>query len=470
MCMSLLLRSARGFSYFFKLLLLLQFSAVLAPLAGAFMVHQYSYPEHDEFKATLTAGVLRSAFHDLSTTTFDFGFTPEIRDLIEPTYLEWDMGLNREAIDDTWENKKFRFPLTVYARFGRAPLLFLIPGLGSDNKTDLAHYVAEQVYRMGYHVVIVPNNFHYRFAWGASRSGVVGDIDVDARDMYRAMHYIKKRLQREYRLPVSGYSLAGYSAGGYLAAALAKMDESKKQFRFQKVVALNPPINMRYAIDRLQLLHGKETEEATFIESGLKAFSQILDYSFNNFLTKPGYFARYFRQVTLDRVEAKKVVSFILSDSVGELAQNVALIQREESRRKGRRDLRLPEKVDSWQQYLEQVVQPYWRSRQKASARRFERRYQAETIFRYLEGLQRKDRFYLIHNADDFLVSGPQLIRVNRQLRRGNLIVYPHGGHLGNLWHPVNQRVLRRILEVKNKNRTRPTKVYRYGEFELRKK
>jgi hypothetical protein len=53
--------------------------------------------------------------------------------------------------------------------------------------------------------------------------------------------------------------------------------------------------------------------------------------------------------------------------------------------------------------------------------------------------LQEKKHIFLMHNLDDFLVSNANLIYLEK-LFGNRATIYPHGGHLGNLWYPQNKR------------------------------
>jgi hypothetical protein len=51
-----------------------------------------------------------------------------------------------------------------------------------------------------------------------------------------------------------------------------------------------------------------------------------------------------------------------------------------------------------------------------------------------------------MHTTDDFL-AGPKSIEQLKDVLGDHVILYPYGGHLGNLWFPQNRATVRRLLK-----------------------
>ncbi len=58
-----------------------------------------------------------------------------------------------------------------------------------------------------------------------------------------------------------------------------------------------------------------------------------------------------------------------------------------------------------------------------------------------LEQLRRNPRVHLMHNADDVLAD-PASIAELKAAMDDRMIVYPLGGHLGNLWYCANREAI----------------------------
>jgi hypothetical protein len=97
-------------------------------------------------------------------------------------------------------------------------------------------------YQAGFHVISINSPTHMNFIVNASENSMPGDVREDARDLYRVMRQAWKKVRGE--VEVSSFALAGYSLGGIQAAFVSMLDEEQKRFDFQKVLLINPPVNL----------------------------------------------------------------------------------------------------------------------------------------------------------------------------------------------------------------------------------
>lgn len=405
--------------------------ALLAGSANATYFENYSYPEKNAYRATLAAATLRSDRQDVRN------YKPVVQ------RRSWDMYLKRRAFDQSQLKADYRFPVTMYLHRKRAPLMILLPGLNSSPNTPLSAYVAETVFKMGYHVVVVPSNFHWTFAYSASRSGVVGDIKRDAKDMYRALRVVKTWVVKHYGTPITSVNLMGYSAGGYMAAALAVEDERQRRLNFGKIVSLNPMYNIDHSIRFLQRIQQRYGGPSSGLK--LRALGEIRGYAKNNNIHSRDYIRNFYRQLSLNTRESKQAIVYSFSDGVDTLSRNVSYVYRKEQQRRGQRATRLPAKVSDWSAYVNHVLRPYSIRHLGYSSRSFRNKVRNENIMSYIRQLKDRSNFYMFHNVDDFLITRDQAFRLNNMLGR-NMYLYPYGGHFGNFWHPVNKSHLREVL------------------------
>ena len=59
------------------------------------------------------------------------------------------------------------------------------------------------------------------------------------------MELIRRQLERE--IEISRYDLAGYSLGATHAAFVARLDDQRRAFGFERVLLINPPVNLARA-------------------------------------------------------------------------------------------------------------------------------------------------------------------------------------------------------------------------------
>jgi hypothetical protein len=65
-----------------------------------------------------------------------------------------------------------------------------------------------------------------------------------------------------------------------------------------------------------------------------------------------------------------------------------------------------------------------------------------------LDRLRDNPRVYIMHNSDDFLTNRKSIDELKAALD-DRLVLYPYGGHLGNVWYPQNKREALNILKTK---------------------
>ena len=130
-----------------------------------------------------------------------------------------------------------------------APMLFIIAGTGAEYKSPNMLDLQKVFYKAGFHVICISSPTHMNFVVNAG-SGMPGNTPEDAKDLYRVM--IKAdAYAREKKVDISGYALTGYSLGGIESAFIAKLDEERKLFNFDRVLLLNPPSNV---VDSITIL------------------------------------------------------------------------------------------------------------------------------------------------------------------------------------------------------------------------
>src|SRR4029453_15262324 len=61
--------------------------------------------------------------------------------------------------------------VALYRKNHSAPLLFILPGIGSNPYFGVATYLAYLFYQEGSHIVILPSPISWNFALSVSRSG-----------------------------------------------------------------------------------------------------------------------------------------------------------------------------------------------------------------------------------------------------------------------------------------------------------
>jgi hypothetical protein len=139
-----------------------------------------------------------------------------------------------------WYSEGLRFSLVP--RKERAPLIFVIAGTGASYKSPKVQSLQKIFYQAGFSVISISSPTYMNFIVNASATKVPGHVIHDAEDIYRVME--KAYRQVADQVDVSAFFLTGYSLGGTQAAFLTRLDDERQVFNFQKVLMINPAVNL----------------------------------------------------------------------------------------------------------------------------------------------------------------------------------------------------------------------------------
>jgi pimeloyl-ACP methyl ester carboxylesterase len=133
-----------------------------------------------------------------------------------------------------------------------APLAIVISGTGGDGNTKTTSVLRAALYGAGYHVLTMPSPTSPEFIVSASSTGVAGDLMRDGKDLYAAMQEIIAHLPRKVR--ITDIDVVGYSLGGANAAIVKSIDATEHKLKIHRVVMINPPVSLFSSIGRLDRL------------------------------------------------------------------------------------------------------------------------------------------------------------------------------------------------------------------------
>ncbi len=132
---------------------------------------------------------------------------------------------------------------------GPAPLIFVIAGTGAAHDSELTQFLMHAFYAAGFHVVGVTSPTYPTFIIAASSTRVPGEQRHDAQDLYAVMEKIWSEIGPD--VPATTFYLTGYSIGATNAAFVSLLDEERKTFNFEKVLLLDPSVQIYNSISKL---------------------------------------------------------------------------------------------------------------------------------------------------------------------------------------------------------------------------
>jgi hypothetical protein len=338
-----------------------------------------------------------------------------------------------------WFDRRLR--VWFSAQDSPAPLAILISGAGSDGNTAKLSILRGALYGAGYHVLTMPSPTFPGFIVSASSTGVAGDLLQDSRDLYAAMQQVVAHLPRRVR--ITDIDVVGYSLGAANAAAVKSIDAAEGKLKIHRVVMINPPVSLFSSMDRLDKLFAasigsgdagverlyarlyarianvyRTSEQIDIGDSDLLAaattvlktdadFSAAIALSFRISLVNVFFAGDLYARTGV-------VVDPAHPPRVGDSLENIA------------RELR----GKPFAEYFTKVFAPYYLARRPHATP--ESLLAGSRLQIIGEALRNNADYYAQTNSDDPILDGPELAWLRSTL--GNrIVVYDHGGHLGNL-------------------------------------
>jgi ABC-type transporter lipoprotein component MlaA/pimeloyl-ACP methyl ester carboxylesterase len=341
--------------------------------------------------------------------------------------------------------RKLKF--TFWLQPKKAPVVYIVPGLGSHRLAAPALALAELIFRQGFSAVCVSSTFNFEFMENASTADLPAYMPVDVHDLHIALTEIDRQLDKRYPQRLGSRALMGYSMGGFqsLFVAATEATNTAPLLKFDRYVAINSPVRLLYGISKLD-----EFFQAPLTWPSAEQTSNIE----NTFLKVAAMSkARLTPDASLpfSAVESKFLVGMafhlILRDIIFSSQQrhNQGVLQH--PIRKLRRETVYREILQySYEDYLQKFLIPYYSARgiELSAPDALEK---AGSLRTYEAGLRSNPGIRLIVNRDDFLLPDADLAWLQATIATNHLSVFERGGHLGNLSHSAVQQSILAALE-----------------------
>ena len=97
--------------------------------------------------------------------------------------------------------------------------------------------------------------------------------------------------------------------------------------------------------------------------------------------------------------------------------------------------------------YNEKIGLPLWRRQIAEPQADMESFIERGSLGQILERLRSNPKVHIMHNADDFLANRKTIEALKAALG-DQVMLYPYGGHVGNLWYPENKEYALRLFRT----------------------
>lgn len=398
------------------------------------------YPYADPYLATMTAVLLRADRNDAKIAAArSTNFLTLMRD--------------RGAVKEIEGVRELVFK--VYRQPGPAPLIYVLGGIGANVFSSVSRYTADALFRDGFHVIVLPSPFNWNFTLTASRSALPGVTDEDAVDIYNTMKATLSAVEEQYGIVVTRLGAVGFSLGALQLGWISEVDRIDGSLELERFLLVNPPIDLVYAAQRIEELRDAGVTIPPKVRQRLisYAFGFVLQ-AWEGDMDDLDYFIDLDKRFKVNDAGIKFLIGYAMQLALDDVISVSELLNR-------RNIVDVPSPLAAsllgnaknqsytFGRYLNEVLLPVWAERLDIDDPLPALRARAD-LLPILDKLGANSEVYLMHNDDDFIVNGEHLARVTAALG-DRAIIYPSGGHLGNLWFPPHRaRLLEIFADLKN--------------------
>jgi hypothetical protein len=404
---------------------------LLPLLASSSSSIAYDYPIDNPFAATI-----------IGTPKADMAILPkDIRRKEMNVIIHGD-----RTIPNFFPGRSFRYSLAYQKQ--KAPLIFVIAGTGASHHSGKMTILEKAFYQAGFHVVSLSSPTYANFILTASTTQVPGNIEDDSRDLYSVMEHIWDDIQSKVK--VSEFFVTGYSLGGAQAAYVTKLDETKGSFNFKKALMINPPVSLFNSLGILDKMLennslGGHKSFNDFFDDIMKRFTDVytqqekIDFN-DEFLYR--IFEGKDQQVDPERIAAIIGLSFRISSAnmifVSDIATNAGYLlpknhilhKRESTTNYYKVAVRI-----SFTDYFNERFYDYFIQIHPGLSK--EKLVQQSSLRNIKDYLRNSKKIGVMHNVDDIILA-PGEIDFFRNTFGNRAMIYPKGGHCGNIGYKEN--------------------------------
>ena len=398
----------------------------------------YNFPIDDPYSATI-----------IGSATM---MTPGVSENIPLKVYEIQIKDKKDIPDVFWYASKFKFSFSKQKN-KKAPLIFVLAGTGSDYNTTRVKFMQRIFHDAGYHTIAISSQMSQQFMISASSNSVPGLLLEDNKDIYKAMKLAYNKIKDQ--VEVTDFYIMGYSLGGSNAAVLSYIDEKEKVFNFKRVFMVNPPVDLYNSAVKLD----------KYLDDYTGGKTEGIEKLLNTTLAKvKGGLTSEYANIGADTIY-NIVKGDILSDA--EKKAYIGLAFRLASTdlnfisdfmTKSHVYTKNPEKVDKYtnmkeyfkavnfatfEDYVNKIGFPYYKKHNKDySIEDLKREASLKVIEDYL---RTSPKIAAVTNADELILNEKDFAFL-KDVFKDRLVIYPKGGHCGNMFYKENVDVMLKFL------------------------
>ena len=398
----------------------------------------YNFPIDDPYSATI-----------IGSATM---MTPGVSENIPLKVYEIQIKDKKEIPDVFWYASKFKFSFSKQKN-KKAPLIFVLAGTGSDYSAIRVKFMQRIFHDAGYHTIAISSQMSQQFMISASTNAIPGMLIRDNEDIYKAMKLAYNKIKDQ--VDVTDFYIMGYSLGGANAAVLSYIDEKEKSFNFKRVFMVNPPVNLYDSAVKLDkylddYTGGKSAGIEKLLNTTLAKVKGGLTSEYANIGADTIY--NIVKGDILSDAEKKAYIGLAFRLTSTDLNFISDFITKSHIYTKN------PEKVDkftnmkeyfkavnfaTFEDYVNKIGFPYYKKYNKDFTIEDLKR---EASLRVIEDyLRTSPKIAAVTNADELILNEKDIDYL-KDIFKDRLIIYPKGGHCGNMFYKENVDVMVKFI------------------------
>ena len=398
----------------------------------------YNFPIDDPYSATI-----------IGSATM---MTPGVSENIPLKVYEIQIKDKKEIPDVFWYASKFKFSFSKQKN-KKAPLIFVLAGTGSDYSAVRVKFMQRIFHDAGYHTIAISSQMSQQFMISASTNAIPGMLIRDNEDIYKAMKLAYNKIKDQ--VDVTDFYIMGYSLGGTNAAVLSYIDEKEKAFNFKRVFMVNPPVELYDSAVKLDkylddYTGGKSAGIERLLNTTLARVKGGLTSEYANIGADTIY--EIVKGDILSEAEKKAYIGLAFRLTSTDLNFISDFITKSHIYTKN------PEKVDkftnmkeyfkavnfaTFEDYVNKIGFPYYKKYNKDfTIEDLKREASLKVIEDYL---RTSPKIAAVTNADELILNEKDIDYL-KDVFKDRLIIYPKGGHCGNMFYKENVDVMLKFI------------------------
>lgn len=410
---------------------------ILLILVFSNMFGEYKYPFKNPYMATI-----------LGSSTL---MTDGVSEAVPTKVYKVKLPNSKEPPENLWYNGKFEFSLVHQKE--KAPLIFLLAGTGSDYHATRMVLFQRILYDAGFHVISITSSMHSNFIINASTNKMPGMIIEDGKDIYKVMKESYNIVKDE--IEVSDFYVVGYSLGGTSSAVVSYLDETEKAFNFKKVFMVNPAVDIYSSAIKLDSELNRYTNKdpkkiALLIDGIINKLSSNLKEGYAE-ITEESIYKIFKNEVLSDKDMSQLIgLAFRLTsidlNYVTDLLNNMGVYVKEPVD-KFTNMFPYFEKLNfaDFEDYMYKLAYPYYKEKFGGDIT-LDQLLTTTSLKQIEDYLKTTDKIVVVTNKDELILNENDF-KFLEETFKDRLIIYPYGGHCGNMFYSENVDVMLKFLK-----------------------